>query len=164
MDNISLQRIQLLHPKVRDEVKVLVEQANKVTANNITIRVVQGLRTIEEQNALYAIGRTKPGKIVTNAKGGSSYHNYGLALDFAFLVDGKTISWDDKKDWDGDKISDWLEVVQIFLKAGWFWGGNFKSIKDNPHFEKTFCLNWRDMKAKYDKKDFIKGTKYINLQ
>lgn len=163
MDSVTSKRIDSLHPKVREEVRALVEQANKVIASNITVRVVQGLRTIEEQNALYAQGRTAPGKIVTKAKGGSSYHNYGLAIDFAFLVNGNEISWDERKDWDGDKVADWLEVVQIFLKAGWTWGGNFKSIKDNPHFEKTFGYNWRDLLAKYNKKDFIPGTNYVNI-
>jgi peptidoglycan L-alanyl-D-glutamate endopeptidase CwlK len=138
MDKVTIERIQKLHPKIRSEVASLIEKANSAIGKQITIRVVQGLRTIAEQNALYAQGRTKPGPKVTNAPGGSSYHNYGLAFDFAFLVNGKEISWDVNKDWDGDKIADWLEVVQIFIKAGFTWGGNFKSIKDNPHFEKTF--------------------------
>jgi peptidoglycan L-alanyl-D-glutamate endopeptidase CwlK len=164
IDKPSLDRINLLHPKIREEVKALVEQANAVTGKEITIRVVQGLRTIKEQNNLYAIGRTKPGKRVTNAKGGSSYHNYGLSIDFAFLVKDKgQISWDDKKDWDGDKIADWLEVVQIFVKAGYEWGGNWKSIKDNPHFQKTFGYTWQQLLAKYNKKDFIPGTEYVNI-
>lgn len=162
MDQITLERIQKLHPKVRDEVKQLIEQANKVIASNITIRIVQGLRTIDEQNALYAQGRTAPGKIVTKAKGGSSFHNYGLAIDFAFLVDGKEISWDITKDWDGDRIADWLEVVQIFIKAGWTWGGSWKSIKDNPHFEKSFGLGWRDLLKKYNNKQYDKD-KYVNI-
>lgn len=164
MDQVSLDRIEQLHPKVREEVKQLVDQANQVTGANVTIRIVQGLRTIEEQDALYAQGRTKPGKKVTNAKGGTSYHNYGLAIDFAFLVKDKgEISWDQTKDWDGDKVADWLEVVQIFLRAGWEWGGNWKTIKDNPHFQKSFGLTWQQLKAKYDKKDFIPGTKYVNI-
>lgn len=164
MDKSTEIRIKDLHPLIRDEVTDLVNKANSVTGADITIRVVQGLRTIAEQDALYAQGRTKPGPKVTNARGGSSYHNYGLAIDFAFFVKDKgNISWDVKKDWDNDKIADWLEVVQIFLKAGYTWGGNFKSLKDMPHFEKTFGLNWKDMKIKHDKKDFITGTKYINI-
>jgi peptidoglycan L-alanyl-D-glutamate endopeptidase CwlK len=164
MDKITEQRISLLHPKVRDEVRALIELANKVTGNDITIRVVQGLRTVDEQNALYAQGRTAPGPKVTNAKGGQSYHNYGLAIDFAFLIKRTgEVSWDERKDWDGDKIADWLEVVQIFVKAGWIWGGTFKANPDTPHFEKTFGLNWRDMLVKYNANDFITGTKYINI-
>ena len=163
MDKVTEQRIALLHPKIREEVKKLVVEADSAISSKLTIRIVQGLRTIAEQNALYAQGRTTPGKIVTKAKGGSSYHNYGLAIDFAFLIDGKEISWDTAKDWDGDKIADWLEVVKIFLKAGYGWGGNFKSIKDFPHLEKTFGYTWQQLLAKHNKKDFISGTTYVNL-
>jgi len=164
MDKVTETRISLLHPQISNEVKLLIEQANKVISPNLTIRIVQGLRTIEEQNDLYAQGRTKPGKVVTNAKGGSSYHNYGLAIDFAFLVNGKEISWDTSKDWDGDKIADWLEVVKIFVKAGYTWGGDFKSIKDFPHLEKKFGFTWQQLLEKHNKKDYIVGTKYVNLK
>ncbi len=164
MDASSEKRIALLHPLIRDEVTALIEKANKATGNDITIRIVQGLRTIEEQNELYAQGRTKPGKKVTNAKGGYSYHNYGLAIDFAFLVKDKgEISWDTKKDWDGDKIADWLEVAQIFIKAGYEWGGLWKSPVDYPHFQKTFGFKTADLLKKYNKKDFVDGTKYVKV-
>lgn len=161
-DQISYDRIALLHPNVREEAKAILHEVEAILTGKATIRVVQGLRTIAEQDELYAQGRTKPGKVVTNAKGGSSYHNYGLAVDFALLVDGK-VSWDIKSDWDGDKFSDWMEVVNIFQKHGWEWGGNFKSLKDYPHFQKTYGYSIGDLRIKYNKKDFIKGTEYISL-
>ncbi len=163
MDKITNQRIDLLHPAIREEVRTLVEQANKIIGKDITIRIVQGLRTFAEQDALYAKGRTKPGPKVTNAPAGSSYHNYGLAIDFAFLVKGTEISWDDRKDWNGNKVADWLEVVQIFIKAGWTWGGTFKTLRDVPHLEKTFGYNWKDLLKKYKAKDFIPNTTYVKL-
>jgi peptidoglycan L-alanyl-D-glutamate endopeptidase CwlK len=86
-DKISIDRAKQLHPSVRNEVISLITEVEKGFPANIAVRIVQGLRTIEEQNVLYAQGRTKPGNIVTNAKSGSSYHNYGLAIDFAILVD-----------------------------------------------------------------------------
>ena len=52
IDKITQERIQKLHPKVRDEVKKIIEEANSLLADNVEIRVVQGLRTIEEQNAV----------------------------------------------------------------------------------------------------------------
>ena len=162
IDSISESRIKLLHPKVRDEVTTLVNKSNEQLKKHSQMRIVQGLRTIEEQNALYAQGRTLPGKKVTKAKGGQSYHNFGLAIDFALVIDNKDISWDLKKDWDGDKIMDWMEVVNVFTKAGWEWGGTWK-FTDNPHFEKRFSLTWQQMLDKYNKKDFIPGTKYINI-
>ena len=163
MENVTQQRIALLHPKIRQQVSDLINKCDAVVCSNLEVRIVQGLRTIEEQNALYAQGRTAPGKIVTNAKGGSSFHNYGLAIDFAFLVDGKDISWDIQKDWDNDGVSDWKEVVNIFKTAGFSWGGEWHSIKDYPHLELTFGYTWQQLFLKYNKKDFITGTRYLNL-
>jgi len=162
MSDINNQRIDLLHPKIRGEVRNLVAQANAQLTKHSSVRITQGLRTFEEQDALYAIGRTKPGKKVTNAKGGQSNHNFGIAIDFCLIIDGKEVSWDLKKDYDGDKIADWMEVVKVFRNAGYEWGGLWK-FTDNPHFEKTFGLGWRDLLKKYNAKDFIPGTKYVNI-
>lgn len=168
-DKISESRVMELHPTVRDEAKQLIEQSELNFPPFVAVRIVQGLRTIDEQNALYAQGRTKPGNIVTKARGGSSYHNYGLAIDFAILIDkngdGKydELSWDIKKDNDKDGVADWLEVVKIFEAAGWEWGGKWSSIKDYPHLQKTFGNNWRILLSRYNNADFIEGTKYVKL-
>lgn len=163
MDKISEDRIALLHPKLRQECLQIFHECEASLKGRATIRITQGLRTIREQDELYAQGRTKPGKVVTNAKGGSSFHNYGLAVDFTLVVDNK-LNWDINADWDGDKVADWMEIVFIFKKYGWEWGGNWKSLKDYPHFQKTFGYTIGDLKIKYfNKKDFIKGTEYLNL-
>jgi peptidoglycan LD-endopeptidase CwlK len=161
-DKISISRIQLLHPSLREEVRILLDKAEAIISPELVIRIVQGLRTIEEQNAIYAQGRTKPGKKVTNARGGSSYHNYGLAIDFAFLDSKGQISWDINKDWDLDHQSDWMEVVKIFKEAGWEYGGDWK-MRDYPHLQKSFGYSWQQLLEKYNKKDFIKDTKYVNI-
>ena len=161
MDTITLARIALLHPSIRKEVGDLINKANALLTSHSQIRIVQGLRTFPEQDALYAQGRTTPGKKITNAKGGQSIHNYGLAIDFALLIDNTTISWDLKKDWDGDKIPDWMEVVNVFKNAGYHWGGDWVSFKDYPHIEKRG--DWKNLLIKYNAKDFIPGTKYVNL-
>ena len=160
-DKVTQDRILRLHPAVADEVTELINVANAKLPANVQIRIVQGLRTIAEQDALYDQGRTKPGKIVTKAKGGSSIHNYGLAIDFVLLIDGKEISWDTKADRVKDGVSDWLEVVLVFTKAGWTWGGNWRTFKDLPHLEKTFGNTWRTLKAKHDNKQFLPGSKYV---
>lgn len=168
-DKISEPRVALLHPKVRDEVKSLIEKAEAGLPSNMAIRIVQGLRTIDEQNALYAQGRTKPGNIVTNAKGGSSFHNYGLAIDFAILTDKdgngsfEDLSWDIKRDNDKDGTADWLEVVKVFEAAGWEWGGKWSSIKDYPHLQKKFGFTWQQLLAKYNEGKFIPNVKYVQL-
>ena len=164
MDKVSQDRIDQLHPSIRLDVSNLIEKINtKVLTGRAKVRIAQGLRTFAEQDALYAQGRTKPGKKVTNAKGGQSIHNYGLAVDIVLILDGKTASWDEKSDFDKDQQSDWIEVVTEFKRAGFSWGGDWRTFKDMPHFEKTSGLSLKQIQDKYKNKDFIKGTTYINL-
>ena len=116
-------------------------------ACGVPIVITQGLRTIAEQDALYAQGRTKPGQIVTNARGGYSYHNFGVAIDFALLLPDGGVSWDTKRDGDGDGIADWDEVVAQAKRLGWDWGGDWRTFTDLPHFEMTFGLSTADYRA-----------------
>jgi hypothetical protein len=74
--------------------------------------------------------------------------------DICLIIDGKEASWDTLKDYDGDKIADWMEAVAIFKTRGWEWGGDFKSIKDAPHFQKTFGFTTAKLKT------MIKGSGY----
>lgn len=136
MDNITLDRIEKLHPSVRNEMITIIKECDLALTGKAKIRIVQGLRSFQEQEALYAIGRTRAGKKVTNAKAGQSIHNYVLAVDICLMIDKKIASWDNAKDWDNDRVSDWYECVKIFAKYGWDWGGNWKTFKDLPHFEK----------------------------
>jgi len=163
--------IATLHPAIRQLVTDGVNKADVALSGRADMIIVQALRTFPEQDALYALGRTKKshtgvtskkplGSTVTAAKAGQSFHNYGLAFDYCLQIDGKDISWDTAKDWDGDLISDWMEVATIFSALGMKWG---KAFNDLPHFEKTFGYDWRDLLAKYNKGDFINGTKYVNL-
>ena len=164
MDKVSQDRIDQLHPSIRLDVSNLIEKINtKVLTGRAKVRIAQGLRTFAEQDALYAQGRTKLGKKVTNAKGGQSIHNYGLAVDIVLILDDKTASWDEKSDFDRDQQSDWIEVVTEFKRAGFSWGGDWRTFKDMPHFEKTSGLSLKQIQDKYKNKDFIKGTTYINL-
>ena len=164
MDNITRQRIEKLHPVVRKETKTIIDECDKALTGRAKVRITQGLRTFQEQDDLYAIGRTKPGKKVTNAKGGQSIHNYGFAVDICMIIDGKTASWDTVKDWDNDKVADWYECVKIFAKYGWDWGGNWKTFKDLPHFEKKSLItkkgelktSWRNLiKMPKDKNGYV---------
>lgn len=167
-DKVTLDRINLLHPKVREEVKdIYLNKIIPALSGRATCRFAYTLRTFKEQDDLYAQGRTKlydsKGNklgIVTKAKGGQSIHNYGLALDILLILDGKTASWDTVKDFDKDGKSDWMEVINIFKSEGWSWGGDWKSFKDLPHLEKTFGLTWKDClvlknSGKVDKDGYI---------
>lgn len=164
-DQTTLDRINLLHPKLRDEALSIYDEILTVLTGSAVCRFSFTFRTFAEQDALYAQGRSKPGKIVTKAKGGQSYHNYGLAIDIVLLVDRdkngtfENPSWDEKMDFDGDRIADWMEVVAIFKRHGWEWGGDWH-FRDAPHFQKTFGKSIYDLKAlhtagKVDKNGFV---------
>lgn len=162
-DKISIDRINRLHPKVRDTFKAFIEEAE--AALGITLRVVQGLRTIAEQNALYAQGRTKPGKIVTNAKGGSSLHNYGLAIDVGQLLN-KAINWN----FDYNLLRPFAKKYGLTWGADWDGDGKTKAegdkdehLVDMPHFQLTFGFTWKQLLAKTQAKDFIPGTEYVSI-
>lgn len=162
-DKHSIDRAAKLHPLIRDEVKYLIEKAEAGLPPYMAIRIVQGLRTFAEQNTLY---NQKPR--VTQAKGGQSYHNYGLAIDFCFVIDTNgdgqydKILWDTLKDHDKDGVADWQEVVKVFTDAGYEWGGAWSKFKDAPHLEKRFGLHWKELLVRYENKDFIEGE-YVRV-
>jgi peptidoglycan L-alanyl-D-glutamate endopeptidase CwlK len=175
-DKITLTRIELLHPKLRAEAHLIYNDILKALNGKAICRFAYTLRTFEEQAEIYAQGRTKLfdkngkrlGK-VTNASPGSSFHQYGLAVDIVLIKDlngdgiYETASWETTIDFDNDGKADWMEIVAIFKKYGWVWGGDWVKFKDRPHFEKTFNCNWRDLLKKHNAKDFILGTKYVNI-
>ena len=131
IDQPTKERIRKLHPSVREEITQIIKECYIALTGRAKVRITQGMRTFQEQDQLYAIGRTKPGKKVTNAKAGQSIHNYGLAVDICLIIDGKIASWDTAKDWDNDQVADWYECVKIFAKYGWDWGGNCVSSPVN---------------------------------
>ena len=151
MDLPTSNRIAQLHPSVRNEVAKIINECDKALTGRAKVRISQGLRTFAEQDALY---RKRPK--VTNAKGGQSVHNYGFAVDIVMIIDGKIASWDTAKDWDNDKVADWYECVKTFAKYGWDWGGNWKSFKDLPHFDKRGFNDWRKLSTmERDKNNYV---------
>ena len=119
---MSSRKLDDLHPTVAERAQQLMELAQ---AEGIEILVTSTLRSFEEQAELFAIGRTKPGEKVTNAKAGESWHNFGLAFDVVPLVNGKAV-------WDSPF---WNRIGELGKQAGLVWGGDFQSFKDKPHFE-----------------------------
>lgn len=150
-DILSIERIKTAHPALRKELEVIYHEANNKLAKS-RLRFACVLRPFEEQNRLFAIGRTVRGKKVTNAKAGESNHNYGLAVDIVLLIDKdgngtfESATWDTNADFDSDGVSDWLEVVKVFQKYGWTWGF-WKNGRhwDKPHFQKTYGLHWKTL-------------------
>lgn len=159
MDKTTIERIELLHPALREEAKQIYAEICERLTGRATCRFSHTLRTFAEQDALY---NQKPK--VTKAKGGQSYHNYGLAVDIVLLLnDGKTASWDTVTDFDGDGLADWQEVVYVFGLYGWDWGGSWKTFVDKPHFQKTFGLTISECFNRHNTGQVISGTNYIKL-
>ena len=123
MNKASENRLAKVHPKLAKGVTALIAA---LAAKGHTIEVVQGLRTFAEQDALFKQGRTKPGQIVTKAKGGQSNHNYGLAVDLVPFVDGKP-QWNDN--------AGFVRIGAEAVKQGLEWGGSWKKFIDKPHVQ-----------------------------
>ena len=114
-----------LHPELQKKLKELVKLCEK---NRLKIGISECLRSTKEQDDLYAQGRTKPGKIVTNCKGSSysSMHQWGVAFDF-YRNDGKGAY---------NTSGHFFEKVGALGQSiGLEWGGSWKSFKDMPHFQ-----------------------------
>ena len=152
MDKLTLARAQLLHPMIRDAVIAILEDLK--LPQGVQVRITQSLRTFAEQDKLYAQGRSAPGQKVTNARAGESLHNFGLAFDFVLLVNGQ-VSW--------TVDENWKKVAASFKEQGFSWGGEWKSIKDYPHLEKSFGYSWQQLLEKYRKGELISGTQYVRL-
>lgn len=136
-------RLKTLDPDFED---LIIRLINHCHERGINVQVAQALRTNAEQQALYDIGRTKPGKIVTNAKPGTSFHNYGAAADLFFLNDKGEAYWDVKA---FRKV--WAIAKEIGLdKQGLVWGGDFKSLPDCPHFQMGNSLE--EAKKRFEKR------------
>lgn len=131
-----------LNPIVAQKADALVAQTGKI---GIKILITDDYRSSEEQNVLYKQGRSKPGQVVTNVKGGASFHNYGLAVDFALVKPDGDVIWDMKYDGNGNGKADWMEVVTAAKKLGFTWGGDWTSFKDYPHLQMDFGYSIKDL-------------------
>lgn len=113
-----------LLPPAQKRCRAFIAQAK---AAGIEVVITSTYRDNESQDALWAIGRTKPGRRVTNAKGGQSYHNYRVAWDFVPVINGKAV-WND--------LSLFRRCGEIGESLGCEWGGRWK-MKDHPHLQYT---------------------------
>ena len=120
-----------LHPQVRGLIRRFINDV--YIKHQVQLVIVQDYRTYAQQDALYAKGRTTSGSIVTNAKGGQSNHNFALAVDvFPLWNDGK-LHMDAKSDKKNIEIL--RKISSVGKSIGLEWGGDWKSIVDNPHFQ-----------------------------
>jgi len=136
---INSRKIEDLHPKVADVCRKFMAACE---AQDIDLVITSTYRDAESQNALYAQGRTKPGRIVTNAKAGQSWHNWKCAIDVVPLRNGKPV-WGTV----GKDLELWNKVGAIGESVGLEWAGRWKRFREFPHFQLTGGLTLADFQA-----------------
>ena len=129
-------------------IPIVEEFLSKAKFNGWDAFVTEGFRSFERQSHLYAQGRTRAGKIITNAKAGQSAHNFGRAVDIAFKNKNGAVSWD---------ASLFIKAGKIGKSLGLMWGGDWWRFTDRPHFYMT--------KPSYDNKfiDKWKGRLILDV-
>jgi peptidoglycan L-alanyl-D-glutamate endopeptidase CwlK len=132
LDDRTAETINTLDPHVRESFRQFARMAAATAAAmGCDYVAISGNRTYAEQNEIYAQGRTKPGKVVTKARGGYSNHNFGIAADFGVF---RGLAYLDN--------SDTAMAAQVHracsvhaAECGLTWGGSWETFKDLPHYE-----------------------------
>lgn len=132
---INSRKLEDLHPTVE---KMAREFIKKCKEAGIEVLITSTLRDMESQNQLYAQGRTLPGKKVTNARGGQSFHNFGVALDFAPTKGGK-IDWND--------LAAFKKCGVIAESLGFEWAYRWKSFPELAHIQYCGGLTLKDFQT-----------------
>jgi hypothetical protein len=143
--------IATIHPELLDDMKNVINKIESYEGTQATI--TDGFRSFAEQDALYSQGRAggpEGSRIVTNARGGESYHNYGLAVD-VYDIQGASL------------VNLSAAARGIFDLFGFEWGGNWEGFKDFPHFQKIFGLSTATLRARHDAQQFSPGTAFVDI-
>ena len=108
----------------------------------LNAKIISGTRTYAEQDALYQQGRFgNPGKKVTNAQGGESNHNFGIAWDLGlFAADGAYLQ-DDKS---------YRQAAKVALSPQLEWGGEWKTFVDNPHYQLKIGFEMAELRKAFE--------------
>ncbi|HEX8197799.1 MAG TPA: M15 family metallopeptidase [Pyrinomonadaceae bacterium] len=140
-DQRSERRIQTLHLKAQEAGRTFL---TAVRAQGIDARIISGTRTYAEQNVLYRKGRFgNPPPRVTNARGGQSNHNFGIAWDIGIFQNGNYLPESPLYD----------QAAQIGLAAGIVgleWGGNWINFKDRPHYQMATQFNITQIRQRFE--------------
>ncbi|MBD3343990.1 MAG: peptidase M15, partial [Chitinivibrionales bacterium] len=123
-DATTNKNILSLHPNVQAPATAFI---NDAAQQGMNLRIYFGYRSVDQQNALYNAGKTP-------AKGGHSYHNYGLAIDLVQISNKKAL-W---------KNQNWSQIGALGMKHGFGWGGDWAS-RDMVHFQMPFGLSIKDL-------------------
>lgn len=148
VDDRSAKNIATLHKGVRGVFERITVEGTRIARSMgaDSYVMISGTRTYAEQNALYARGRTAPGSRVTNARGGYSNHNFGIAGDFGVFAGGKYL--DSSNPALASRVHN---AVAKWVKANIpkvEWGGDWKSFRDEPHYQYRTGLSLSQMRAR----------------
>lgn len=134
--------IATLIPEAQKLAREFMRQCLKAGLN---IKIICGTRTYAEQDALYAQGRTTKGNIVTNARGGYSWHNFGIAFDVGVF----------------DELGRYYGNSPVYKRAGQIgkslgleWGGDWKFV-DEPHFQMKLGITIAEARRRMSKNNNV---------
>jgi peptidoglycan LD-endopeptidase CwlK len=118
----------------------LTDVNEKLSKGGLTFKVIAATRNYGEQNDLFALGRTKPGPIVTRARGGQSNHNFGVAWDIGVFQNGVYLPESDL----------YKEAGAIGKANGLEWGGDWQGFPDGPHFQAIPETELADLRSAFE--------------
>lgn len=134
---INSRDINELNEPVRSMAQQFLDKAKEA---GIRVIITSTFRDAASQNSLYAQGRTKSGKRVTNASAGQSWHNFRCAFDFVPIVDGRA-AW--------SRTDLFKKLGEIGESIGLEWGGRWTRFVDMPHLQYTGGLTLSQLREKY---------------
>ena len=136
---LTSRKLEDLSPAVQARARAFL---GACAAQGLDVLVTCTLRDYEAQAALFAQGRTAPGPIVTNARPGESWHQFGCALDVVPLRNGKPV-WGTK----GADGTLWALIGDIGQEHGLEWAGRWSHFREMPHFQHIGGLTLEQARA-----------------
>ena len=139
-DARSEENIMTLMPPAQKIAREWLAKAQKVAAENgFTVKIICGTRSYGEQNELF-----KKRPKVTNARGGYSWHNFGLAFDFGvFSPDGKKYYGESRMYRELGKLAHEIEGAE--------WGGDWSNFKDEPHIQMRRFKSIKEARLEFER-------------
>lgn len=142
--------IQTLHLRAQEAARAFMRAVDGALGANITVRIISGTRTYAEQDVLFRKGRFgNPPPRVTNARGGQSNHNFGIAWDIGVFRSGAYLL----------ESPLYTTAATVALAAGIIgleWGGNWTGFKDRPHYQLVTNLSITEVRERFER-----GQSYI---
>lgn len=139
-DKRSEENIATLIPPAQEVARKWLAKAKEVAAQHgVDVKIICGTRTYGEQDALY-----KKRPKVTNARGGYSWHNFGLAFDFGvFSTDGKEYFGESPLYAELGKLARMVQNAE--------WGGDWSSFKDEPHIQMRRFNSVKEARTEFER-------------